>query len=117
MRRAWRLAGAVLVAVSLGAARPAGAELQAVETTIDLNYTYEQEHLGTDVTAATGFQQKYQVKLETSLSSSLDFLGAITVDMDDKWDTDAASTSRLSPSLELASGARSPRRSSPTPAW
>lgn len=107
MRRARRLAGALMCAVSLAAAPAAGVPWEAVETTIDLNYTYEQGRLGDDVIAKTGFQQKYQVKLETSLSSSLDFLGAITVDMDDKWSSDSATTSRLSPSLEL--GVRGPQ--------
>lgn len=101
MRSARCLAGALTFAVSLAAVPAAGVQWEAVQTTIDLNYTYEQEHRGADVNAGTQFQQKYQLKLETLLTSSLDFLGAISVDLDDQWETDAAGTSRVSPSLEL----------------
>ncbi|HWR97301.1 MAG TPA: hypothetical protein VN317_02685 [Candidatus Methanoperedens sp.] len=110
MRRVQAGFGAVsgaLLAALLGAAPAAAQEGQLVETSIDLNYTYEQKHAGPDVTAATGYQQKYQVRLATTLTSSLDFLGAVSLDLDDKWSTDAATTSKVSPSLEL--GVRGPQ--------
>lgn len=96
-----RAAVAVGVLTLLAAPGRSGAQMQALDTTIDWNYTYEQEHLGSEVNAATGFQQKYQVKLSTTLSSSYDFLGAISVDLDNQWDTDAASTEKVAPTLEL----------------
>lgn len=96
-----RSAVALLLAALLAAAAPAGAQMEALETTIDLNYIYQQDHAGDDVVARTGLQQKYQLKLSTTLTSSLDFLGAISVDLEDRWETDAATTSRVAPSLEL----------------
>ncbi|HEY5998938.1 MAG TPA: hypothetical protein VI078_06485 [bacterium] len=81
------------------AALPAAA--QNIQTNIDMNYTYEQEHTGNDVLAIAGFQQKYQVRLGTTLTSSLDFLGALTLDLDDKAGTAVATTAKASPSLEL----------------
>lgn len=105
MGRNRRHAGAAVAVAVLTLVRgggPARAQMQALETTIDLNYTYEQVHEGSDVSASAGFQQKYQVKLSTTLSSSYDFLGAVSVDLDNQWDTDAAATSKIAPTLELS---------------
>ena len=101
MRSARRRAGCLLAGAvaALLAGGPAGA--QQVETSIDLNYSYEQQHDGSNVDASTAIQQKYQVTLDTALTSSFDFRGAISVDLEDKRDTDAATTSKISPKLEL----------------
>ncbi len=87
-----------VLAVALAAAPAAGGELT---TSIDVNYTYQQQNQQGDVTATTQYFQKYVVKYETTVTSSLDFLGAVTLELDDKWQLDAAATSRVSPSLEL----------------
>lgn len=94
------LAGlAAALCLVLVAAVPAGAF--SLATTIDLDYTYSQENLAEDVRAQTGYNQKYEIKLETSLTTAYDFNGAVRLDLQDTWYTDQAATSRVSPTLEL----------------
>jgi len=69
---------------------------------VDLDYSYAQERLGAGVDATTQFNQKYEIKYSTSLTTAHDFLGAVRLDLADAWYTDAASTSRIAPTLEMA---------------
>ena len=91
--------GAVFALAAAFAAVPAAAGV--LTTAIDLNYTYEQENLAGDVAATTQYYQKYEIKYDTSLTTSLDFTGAVKLELDDTWKTNAAATSRISPSLDL----------------
>lgn len=84
----------------VGVAAPAAA-LELV-TTIDLDYSYVQVNLGGDVNASTLFNQKVEIKYQTSLTSSYDFFGAVRLELQDAWYTDQATTSRVAPTLELA---------------
>ena len=68
----------------------------------ELDYTYTQDDLGGDVNATTQFNQKYEIKYSTSLTSAHDFLGAVRLDLQDAWYTDQASTSQVAPTLEMA---------------
>ena len=64
-----------------GGPRPALAlELNAG---VDLDYTYAQENLGGEVNASTLFNQKYEIKYETSLTTAYDFLSAVRLDLQD----------------------------------
>jgi len=76
---------------------------QALElsTSSDLDYSYSQINLGGDVNAATRFNQKYEIKYVTSLTTAYDFLGAVRVNIQDSWMTDHAATSQVAPTLEL----------------
>jgi len=95
------LAGAVAaLCATVGGTVPALA--LTLGTSIDLDYTYSQVRVGEAVTAATTFNQKYEAKYETSLTTSHDFLGAVRLDLQDAWFTDQAATSRLAPALEMA---------------
>jgi hypothetical protein len=82
-------------------ARPGTAQAVTISTSIDLDYTYSQERLGEDINASTLFNQKYEIKYETALTTSHDFLGAVRLDLQDAWYTDEATTSRIAPTLEL----------------
>ena len=73
-----------------------------LNTSIELDYTYTQDDLGGDVNATTQFNQKYEIKYETSLTTAYDFLGAVRLDLQDAWYTDQASTSQVAPTLEMA---------------
>lgn len=70
-------------------------------TSIDLDYVYVQANVGGDVEATTTFNQKYEIKYETALTTAHDFMGAVRLDLQDSWYTDQAATSQLSPTLEL----------------
>jgi hypothetical protein len=98
--RSWRFAGlaAGLCAALCGAGTAAALE---VRTGIDLDYTYSQEDSGGDVKAATLFNQKYEIKYETSLTTAYDFLGAVRLDLQNGWYTNQAAVSRVAPTLEL----------------
>lgn len=72
-----------------------------LSTSIDLNYTYSQEDVGGDVDATTQFDQKYEVKYATSLTTAHDFLAAVKLGLQDSWYTDQASSSQISPTLEM----------------
>ena len=91
--------GAIYLAFVGGAGSAAALDLA---TSIDLDYTYSQEDLGGDVNATTLFNQKYELKYETSLTSSYDFLGAVRLTLQDAWHTSEASTSQVAPTLELS---------------
>lgn len=82
-----------------GWAEPAAAK--ELITVIDLVYGYSQKNVGGDVDAATTFDQKYDIKYETSLTSIYDFLGAVRVELQDAWYTNSANTSRVVPTLEM----------------
>lgn len=76
-------------------------------TSIDLDYSYSQEDIGGDVKAATSYNQKYEIRYETSLTSAYDFMGAVRVELQDTWNSKEADTSRVAPSLEMqAKGAQ-----------
>jgi hypothetical protein len=99
MRNAGRVAAVLaVIAGCLPAPFAAGAELVP---SIDLNYIYDQENLAGAVNASTKFQQVYQIKYATTLTSALDFQGSVKLDLDDKWSTSEATTSRIAPTLEL----------------
>lgn len=76
-------------------------EALTLSTSIDLDYGYSQENLGDDVNAATLFNQKYEIKYETSLTTAYDFLGAVRLDLQNAWYTDQTTTSRVAPTLEM----------------
>ncbi|MHB8835927.1 MAG: hypothetical protein ACYC9Y_09485 [Candidatus Methylomirabilia bacterium] len=86
-------------AVAGGATTAVALELNA---SADLDYSYVQEDLGGAVNAETLFNQKYEIKYTTSLTTAHDFLGAVRLDLQDAWYTDQASTSRVAPTLEMA---------------
>jgi len=69
---------------------------------VELDYSYAQDDVGGDVNATTQFNQKYQIEYATSLTTAHDFLGAVRLDLQDAWYTDQGATSRLAPTLELA---------------
>lgn len=81
---------------------PATAVALELNAGVDLDYSYAQENLGDAVNATTLFNQKYEIKYSTSLTTAHDFLGAVRLDLKDAWYTDAASTSRVAPTLEMA---------------
>jgi len=70
-------------------------------TTIDLNYSYEQIHLGQDITDANTFDQKYEVKYSSALTAAFDMTGAVKVDLKSTWASRTAETSTIAPTLEL----------------
>lgn len=88
-----------LLCATLAVASPA-AGLELV-TTIDLDYTYSQENADRDVRATTQYNQKYEIKYETSLTSAHDFIGAVRLDLEDIWNTNSSGSARVSPTLEL----------------
>ena len=100
MRRMLLAVLAAALCCVVAAAAPAVA--RELNTTIDLDYTYSQENLGGDVNASTLYNQRYELKYETSLTSAQDFLGAVRLDLQDAWYTDQAGTSRVAPTLEMA---------------
>ena len=99
--RSMVLAGlaALLCAVSGG---PESALALELDTGVQFDYTYTQDDVGGDVNATTQFNQKYELKYTTSLTSAYDFLGAVRLDLQNAWYTDQASTSQVSPTLEMA---------------
>jgi len=99
--RSMVLAGlaAFFCAVSGG---PESAVALELNTGVQLDYTYTQDDVGGDVNATTQFNQKYELKYTTSLTSAYDFLGAVRLDLQNAWYTDQASTSQVSPTLEMA---------------
>lgn len=72
-----------------------------LNTSIDLDYSYAQQNLGGDVNAVTLYNQKYEIKYATTLTTAYDFLGAVRVELQDAWYTDQAATSKVAPTLEL----------------
>jgi hypothetical protein len=84
-----------------GALATAPAAANQMYTTIDLDYLYEQRNEFDDVKASTSFLEKYELKYETSLTTAFDFLGAVRLELDDKWYTSEADTSKVAPTLEL----------------
>jgi len=82
-----------------GGARPAAA--RELITSIDLDYTYTQTDVGGDVNAAVQFNQKYEMRYTTALTTSYDFLGAVRLDLQDGWYTDKAHVGRIAPTLEM----------------
>jgi len=96
----------VLAALAAGfcafSGRPESAFALELGTNVELDYTYTQDDLGGEVNAATQFNQKYEIRYETSLTSAHDFLGAVKLDLQNSWFTNQASTSKVAPTLELA---------------
>jgi hypothetical protein len=80
---------------------PATARSTELETTIDLNYTYDQSHLGDRITGSTKVQQKYEVAYTSALTSIFDLLLLVSLDIENGAADDAAETSRLAPSIEI----------------
>jgi hypothetical protein len=72
-----------------------------LHTSIDLDYLYSQENVGGDVNAETQFNQKYEIKYQTALTTAYDFLGAVRLELQDAWFTDQAGTTRVAPTLEM----------------
>jgi hypothetical protein len=99
MRRLLLAGLAGVVCALLLRAEPAAAG--ALATTIDLDYTYSQADLDNDVNASTLFNQKYEIKYESALNASYDFLGAVRLDLQNGWYTDAAGTAKVAPTLEM----------------
>jgi len=100
MRRTLLAGLAAALWIAAGGAGPAAA--LDLTTSIDLNYSYAQENLGNDVKATTLFNQKYEIKYETSLTTAHDFIGAVRVELQDAWYTNQPGTSRVAPTLEMA---------------
>lgn len=80
---------------------PPTARPTLLETTIDLNYTYEQDHAGDVIRGSTKVQQKYEVAYESALTSIFDLLMKVRLDVEDTYNDDAAGTSKLAPSIEV----------------
>jgi hypothetical protein len=99
MRRVLLVGGVSLLCAVLAGARPVAAG--ELFTSIDLDYSYTQEHIGGDVNAGTTFNQKYEIRYQTSLSTAYDFLGAVRLELQDAWYTDEAGTSQVAPTLEM----------------
>ncbi len=105
MRRALRVGLWTMFCFVLALAGPAAA--LELDTSIDLDYAYSQENLGGDVKATTTYNQKYEIKYETALTTVFDFLGAVRLELQDAWHTSEANTSTVKPTLELqAKGAQ-----------
>ena len=69
---------------------------------VDLDYSYSQADVGGEVNATTLFNQKYEIKYATSLTTAHDFLGAVRLDLQNSWYTGQANTSRIGPTLEMS---------------
>ncbi len=91
------LAAGVLLVFSPGYA-PA---TETLRTTIDLNYTYEQSHIGVSIEDGSTIGQKYQIEYETGLSSMYELLANVRLELENTSASDKAETSTISPSLEL----------------
>jgi hypothetical protein len=72
-----------------------------LNTLIDLNYTYDQEHLGDSITGETTFDQKYGMEYTSSLTAIYDMRIGAKLDVSDQTGDDTAKTTSLSPTLEL----------------
>ena len=72
-----------------------------LETTIDLNYTYEQTHLGDDITGETSVEQQYSIEYDTALNSLFDMVARITLDLQNTSEDQEPDTSRVAPSLDI----------------
>lgn len=94
-----RLLGAVLFVAAV--TYPLTSAATTLETSIDLNYTYEQDRLGDDILDETTFSQKYLLEYESKVTSILDILAKIRVDYEEKSGARAADSSELAPSLEV----------------
>jgi hypothetical protein len=73
-----------------------------LETTIDLNYTYDQTHLGDNITGATKVQQKYNIIYGAMVTPLFEMLANITLDLENTSADREADTSSLAPTLELS---------------
>jgi hypothetical protein len=73
-----------------------------LETTIDLNYTYVQTHLGDNITGATQVQQQYKIIYGAMVTPLFDMLANITLDLGNSSGDNEADTSNIAPSLELS---------------
>ena len=80
---------------------PSTAHSTLLETTIDLSYTYGQDHLGDVVIGHTTVEQKYEVRYESALTSIFDLIMRVRLDVSDTYEDDAAETSKLAPSIEI----------------
>jgi len=88
------LAGIVVIAVP---ATRAG----LLQTTIDLNYTYGQTHLGDNITSGTSVEQQYIMEYESAVTSLFDMLASISLDLQNTSEDHEADTSKIAPTLEL----------------
>jgi hypothetical protein len=72
-----------------------------IETSIDLNYTYTQNHLGDNISGDTSVQQSYDISYESAVTPIFDMLARITLDVEDTSGDEQADASSLAPSLSL----------------
>jgi predicted porin len=99
----FRPAGSQLLVILTGilAIAVPAARAGLLETTIDLNYTYEQTHLGDDITSGTSVEQQYTIEYEAAATRLFDMLAIITLDLQSTSADQEADNSRIGPSLEL----------------
>ena len=72
-----------------------------METIIDLNYTYEQTHLGENISGETKVQQKYEFIYQSALTAIFDWRINARIEIEDEFGDDIPDTSKISPTLEL----------------
>jgi len=99
----FRLPGLQLSVILIGIIAIAAPSARAglLETTIDLNYNYEQTHLGDDIKARTTVEQQYTIEYETAVTPLFDMLAIITLDLQSSSQDQEADDSKMAPSLEL----------------
>jgi hypothetical protein len=100
-RKVAGLQAAVILSVSLVIAVPSPHAID-LETTIDLNYTYDQTHLGDNITGATSVQQKYNIIYGAMVTPLFEMLADITLDLANTSGDKEADTSKMAPSLTLS---------------
>lgn len=97
------LVGLAILAVFLGTPAAAG-ELQ---TSIDLDYSFDQQHEGLIITETNKFSQRYELKYLSLLTAEFDLQTSLRLELENNWATRKADSSRLAPSLEIvASGSQ-----------
>lgn len=103
----------VALALAVPLLATSAARAAEIKTTIDLDYSYDQSHKGQEVTAGNSFRQKYEVKYSASLTAALELLISAKLELENKWASRAATTSRIAPTLSLdVKGAQSAFRAS-----
>jgi len=96
----WAAAGLILSGILLYP-RPLLASNRDMETIIDLNYTYEQTHLGENISGETTVQQKYEFIYQSALTSIFDWRINARIEVEDEFGDDLPDRSTISPTLEL----------------
>ena len=93
-------AGLILSGMLLYSA-PLLASNRGMETTIDLDYNYQQTHLGDNISGETKVRQKYGFIYQSALTAIFDWSIEAKIDVEDRFGDDIPDSSKISPTLEL----------------